>query len=836
MLSLVLVALGMIVPVASAQAATPQFGFKDQSFTGASTAPSGSKPESKLWYNDGIWWGSMWSSTAAQFRIFRLNSAGTAWTDTGVAIDSRGSTKSDALWDGSHLYIASHDEASDSSHNTAGRPARLYRYSYSNIAKVYTLDAGFPVQIANVATETMVIDKDSTGVLWATWTQAKKLVVAHSVGGDTTWTAGFTPAITGTTLGSDDVSSLIAFGGNKIGVMWSNQSSSHMYFTSHVDGASDTSWSASEAATSGSGSADDHINLKADSAGRVYVAAKTSFTASSATLTHLLVRSTGGSWSDIRFGTVAESNTRPIVLIDEQNGVVHMYATGPWATATSGQSGGTIYEKTAPINAISFASGRGTPVIQDPGSADMNNATSTKQNVTSSSGIVVVATNDTKKFYWHSYQSLGAPPPPPPPVASFTGTPTTGSAPLNVQFSDNSTGNPTSWSWNFGDPGSGAANTSTSQNPSHSYAADGTYTVSLTVTNASGNDTRTRANYIVVATPPVANFTGAPTTGNGPLEVQFTDSSTAATSWSWDFGDPGSGAANTSAVQNPTHTYNDDGSYTVTLTATNDNGSSVKTRTSYIHVGSAPAASFDASATSGNAPLGVTFTDTTTNNPTSWSWNFGDPGSGAANTSTQQNPSHTYNNGGTYTVSLTATNASGSDTVTRTNLITVTGSETTVTLTPTADAHVTTSNSGANYGAVTTLKVREGDGSTTNPTYHAYLKFDTSGISGTVSAVTLRLFVTDAAASVVSVYVVPDSGWTQTGITYNNAPAIPDPAVGSTKSAPAGAYVSITLEPTSVTPGAPALTLGLKNAGSDSFVVSSREAASNTPELVVTYQ
>jgi PKD repeat protein len=82
-----------------------------------------------------------------------------------------------------------------------------------------------------------------------------------------------------------------------------------------------------------------------------------------------------------------------------------------------------------------------------------------------------------------------------PPTAAFAGSPTSGTAPLAVQFSDQSGGNPTSWSWSFGDGGS-----STAQDPSHSYAAAGTYTVSLTVGNADGSDTLTRNGYITVTT------------------------------------------------------------------------------------------------------------------------------------------------------------------------------------------------------------------------------------------------------------------------------------------------------------------------------------------------
>ena len=78
-------------------------------------------------------------------------------------------------------------------------------------------------------------------------------------------------------------------------------------------------------------------------------------------------------------------------------------------------------------------------------------------------------------------------------TANFSGTPTSGAAPLTVNFTDLSTGSPTSWSWNFGDGG-----TSTAQNPSHAYAAAGTYNVTLTATNACGSDPEVKNAYVTV--------------------------------------------------------------------------------------------------------------------------------------------------------------------------------------------------------------------------------------------------------------------------------------------------------------------------------------------------
>jgi PKD repeat protein len=167
------------------------------------------------------------------------------------------------------------------------------------------------------------------------------------------------------------------------------------------------------------------------------------------------------------------------------------------------------------------------------------------------------------------------------PIAAFMGSPTSGTVPLTVTFTDQSTGSPTSWNWTFGDGG-----TSTLQNPVHQYTTTGSFTVSLTATNSAGSDDETKTNYITVnpCAAPVANFVGSPTSGNAPLAVTFTDQSTGSpTSWNWTFGDGG-----TSTARNPSHTYSNAGTYTVSLTATNGCGSDSETKTSYITVSSAP--------------------------------------------------------------------------------------------------------------------------------------------------------------------------------------------------------------------------------------------------------
>ena len=140
---------------------------------------------------------------------------------------------------------------------------------------------------ANIRSETLVIAKDSTGMLWATWTQnisgGRLVYTNHTVGNnDASWS---TPAILpvgsqgiGVTTDGDDISTIVAFtvsDEHRIGVFWSNQADSKDYFAWHADGTADTAWTG-ETALSGNGQADDHMNIKTDASGQLYVVVKTS--------------------------------------------------------------------------------------------------------------------------------------------------------------------------------------------------------------------------------------------------------------------------------------------------------------------------------------------------------------------------------------------------------------------------------------------------------------------------------------------------------------------------------------------------------------------------------
>jgi hypothetical protein len=397
-----LVSLALLAGTSPA-AASAAAGFRDFAWTATSVnGPSAEKPQSKLWYNDGAWWGDLFDRSSNTWRIHRLDAATQIWSNTGTTVDDRPGTWADALWDGTHLYIAS---AGTSPTNGADK-ARLYRFSYSPSTKTYTSD-GPPTTIAGYGMEAIVIDKDSTGALWATWTHNNQVYVNT---GNSTNGAWGTPFVMpgSTAVDPDDISSVVSFKGN-IGVMWSNQVAHAMYFGQHADGDPAPTW-ATRKVVDGDKLADDHINLKSlqEINGQIFATVKTSLGDipggdPNAPLILLLKRDAAGTWSTTTVSTVKDDQTRPIVMLNPSQDKLYVFATTPvgGGTIESGTAETAIFYKTTSMSSPSFGPGPGTPFIQTDGDLHINDATSTKQTVTAGSGVVVLASDNVSGFYMH---------------------------------------------------------------------------------------------------------------------------------------------------------------------------------------------------------------------------------------------------------------------------------------------------------------------------------------------------------------------------------------------------------------------------------------------------
>ena len=201
-------AAALVALIAAAVPARAQgAGLIGPSYAGAESIPTGSKPQSKLWWNHGLWWGCLWSEDAQAFTIHALRPRAQAWFDTLVAIDSRPKSRADVLWDGAKLYIATHEYTDGT--GAAGDPLHLYRYSYDPALRSYSLDVGFPTLIGDSKSEVLVIDKDAQGRLWAVWRSGARVWTAHTLGDDHLWsTPSVHPANT-SDIAQDDFVSIV---------------------------------------------------------------------------------------------------------------------------------------------------------------------------------------------------------------------------------------------------------------------------------------------------------------------------------------------------------------------------------------------------------------------------------------------------------------------------------------------------------------------------------------------------------------------------------------------------------------------------------------------------
>ncbi|UTW61121.1 PKD domain-containing protein [bacterium SCSIO 12741] len=252
-------------------------------------------------------------------------------------------------------------------------------------------------------------------------------------------------------------------------------------------------------------------------------------------------------------------------------------------------------------------------------------------------------------------------------VCDFTADTTRGCAPIQVNFTSLSNGpRPIIYyDWDFGNSGF-----SSQANPSRVYSNPGQYTVRLTVSDGVDTVTKTVTQYITVHQNPVADFSYNLVTKCKPVRVDFTDNTTVGSApiktWKWDYGDlttPGT-------TQNPTHLYNNRGTFSVSLQVTDTNGCISDEQKLNIIVVDPPEARFSASKRSDcNPPLTTTFNNSSVGGaaPVTYAWDFGD-----GNSSSATSPTHTYTAAGFYDVTLIVTDANGcKDTLKQTKYITI---------------------------------------------------------------------------------------------------------------------------------------------------------------------
>jgi gliding motility-associated-like protein len=222
----------------------------------------------------------------------------------------------------------------------------------------------------------------------------------------------------------------------------------------------------------------------------------------------------------------------------------------------------------------------------------------------------------------------------------------------------------TGWTWNFGDPASGVNNTSTAASPTHTFTGWGNYTVTLSVTTSNGCRSTVRSQNVFVNPVPRPRFTVDPSVCLPSANVIFTNVSTIPDgteptfTYLWNFGDPGSGALNTSTNSGPSHIYSSVGPFTVNLQVTSGAGCVRDTNIVINNIHPEPAGSFTADKTDICVGAGsFTFTDNSDpkdGTTVQWTWNMDD-----GNIRTTPVVNYTFTTPRTYNVSLYITNSFG---------------------------------------------------------------------------------------------------------------------------------------------------------------------------------
>jgi hypothetical protein len=364
--------------------------------------PTRSKSQSKVWFNDQTWWAVLVAPETDEFSIARFDPEARAWEDTGTSVEPRRDARMDVLWDGEKLNVLSAGTNASSSQDQA----RLYRFSYDHDVGRYFLDADFPVSITAGGVGPMTLARDSDGRLWTAYVVNGQVMFASSLGDDHIWNAPRRIPVDHTAVAADEAA-IVTFG-DRVGVMWSNQSEAAMYFAWHRSGDPPDQWSAAETAVEERAVADNHVSLRSmmTADGPIVVAAtKTSKDQAngegpSSPQILVLVRQPDGQWTRTMVARVGDHHTRPALSLEEDTATALVFATSPF-------DGGQIFLKSAPLDDLIFQPGVGTVFLTTDDEPQISNVSVTKQNLSAETGMVVIAADDHAGYYVTRAVSLG---------------------------------------------------------------------------------------------------------------------------------------------------------------------------------------------------------------------------------------------------------------------------------------------------------------------------------------------------------------------------------------------------------------------------------------------
>jgi hypothetical protein len=386
-----LIVLAGPLPMASAAPVSPQT-YVDTSFSDEIVAaPTRTENQSKIWFHDDAWWALLVEPTGATVRVHELTRDHT-WRPTSAVITNDVDNVGDALLDGNTTHVLSRNR--DQSLN-------YVRLRYDEATRDYQAEEPALVTPRGGAASSATLALDSTGRLWAAFATVRRVLYSWSDNGRK-WAPMEVLADTGTG-GTPEQAALVTFD-DRVGLLWSDQGTGSFTFAYHQDGADPATWTR-EVALQGQAVADNHISLKrvpGEPSDTLVAAVKTSAgdtaEATDSPLIRVLVRAPDGQWSDAPVSTVAEDLNAPVLVVDEGNGRLHLFASG----------GGDIVTKQASLDDLRFEPGRGDLFVLGGGNT-VSNATVPKEPVNARSGLVVLASDMANRTYRHAETPLSSP-------------------------------------------------------------------------------------------------------------------------------------------------------------------------------------------------------------------------------------------------------------------------------------------------------------------------------------------------------------------------------------------------------------------------------------------
>jgi hypothetical protein len=377
------------------------------------TEPTLPTAQSRLWFNDGSWWGLLVSDATNRVTIHELHWDSQRWVDTGVLVDARPFARHDALWDGTTLVVAGAGPRNSLSH-----ALQVARFGYDPDARRYALEPDSPQLITTTGVEVPTLAPAPNGQVWLAYTWSRDLYLTHTaVDRPAAWSAPTQLADQ-----EDDVEVAALVGTDDgVAVAWTTLDDDQLSVARHADGSPDGAWQVDELIVDGLRYGEDEMSVRATSDGTVLALLRTSLDrVENRNLDApqlVLAQLAGSEWSTSVVARVRDGHAGPSLVVDEARGDVYVFA----------EADGGVYAKRAHLDDLAFVTGPGIRAIAapevsgasaepsasagpsaraEPDVPEIVGPTSTKQDVGSLSEIVMVASDDVTGRYAHAIVSV----------------------------------------------------------------------------------------------------------------------------------------------------------------------------------------------------------------------------------------------------------------------------------------------------------------------------------------------------------------------------------------------------------------------------------------------